>query len=219
MEALPSIWERHSSRLYEYSRREPEKSALYQILYNYRDEFEQRYEELFEEWYGFLRGNVLDSFDAYLNCGILKHGCARAVCEECNHSELIAFSCKERVLCPSCSAKRSHIFAETLHEKILLPHPHKHFVFTIPKRLRLYFKYDRGLFKLLYQAAWKAWKDYAEGIHADGIHRHRCKKIKNIRKLSMMSTTIKAFFSVINLVLSQVYTFCKFRIVGNYFET
>jgi hypothetical protein len=38
----------------------------------------------------------------------------------------------------------------------------------IPKRLRVYFKYDRGLFKLLYQAAWKAWKDYAEGVHADG---------------------------------------------------
>jgi hypothetical protein len=168
VEALPSVWERHSSRLYEYSRREPEKSALYQILYNYREEFEQRYEELFEERYGFLRGNVLESFDAYLNCGILRHGCARAVCEECNHSELIAFSCKERVLCPSCSAKRSHIFAETLHENILLPHPHKHVVFTIPKRLRPYFKYDRSLLKLLYKAAWKAWRDYAEGVHAEG---------------------------------------------------
>jgi hypothetical protein len=168
VEALPSIWERHSSRLYEYSRREPQKSALYQILYNYREEFEQRYEELFEERYGFLRGNVLESFDAYLNCGILRHGCARAVCEECNHSELIAFSCKERVVCPSCSAKRSHIFAETLHENILLPHPHKHVVFTIPKRLRPYFKYDRSLLKLLYKAGWKAWRDYAEGVHAEG---------------------------------------------------
>ena len=46
--SLPS-WERHSSRLYEYSRREPEKSALYQLLYNYREEFELRYEVLFDE--------------------------------------------------------------------------------------------------------------------------------------------------------------------------
>jgi len=163
-----AIWTNHRSKLFEYARREPEKSELYQIIYNHREDFESRYEELFQEQYGFLRKNVLESFDAYLNCGILKHGCARAVCEKCNHSELIAFSCKERVLCPSCSAKRSHIFAETVHEQILLPHPHKHFVFTIPKRLRLYFKYDRGLFKLLYQAAWKAWRDYAEGVHADG---------------------------------------------------
>lgn len=165
--SLP-IWTNHRAKLFEYSRREPEKSELYHIIYNHREDFESRYDELFQEQYGFLRKNVLESFDAYLNCGILKHGCARAVCEECNHSELIAFSCKERVLCPSCSAKRSHIFAETVHEQILLPHPHKHFVFTIPKRLRLYFKYDRGLFKLLYQAAWKAWKDYVEGVHADG---------------------------------------------------
>lgn len=168
MEALLPSWERHSSMLYEYSRREPEKSALYQIIYNYREEFEFRYEELFQERSGFLRRNVLDSFDAYLNCGILRHGCARAVCEECSHSELIAFSCKERVVCPSCSAKRAHIFAETLHENILLPHSHKHVVFTIPKRLRPYFKYDRGLLKLLYKAAWKAWKNYAEGVHAEG---------------------------------------------------
>ena len=165
--SLP-IWRNHRAKLFEYSRREPEKSELYQIIYNHREDFECRYDELFQEQYGFLRKNVLESFDAFLNCGILKHGCARAVCEECDHSELIAFSCKERVLCPSCSAKRSHIFAETLHEKILLSHPHKHFVFTIPKRLRAYFKYDRGLFKFLYQAAWKAWKDYAEGVHADG---------------------------------------------------
>ncbi len=168
MDLSRPIWTNHRAKLFEYGRREPEKSELYQIVYNHREDFESRYEELFQEQYGFLRKNVLESFDAYLNCGILKHGCARAVCEECNHSELIAFSCKERVLCPSCSAKRSHIFAETLHEKILLRHSHKHFVFTIPKRLRLYFKYDRGLFKLLYQAAWKAWKDYAEGMHADG---------------------------------------------------
>ena len=165
--SLP-IWTNHRAKLFEYARREPEKSELYQIIYNHREDFEFRYDELFQEQYGFLRKNVLESFDAYLNCGILKHGCARAVCEECHHSELIAFSCKERVLCPSCSAKRSHIFAETLHDKILSPHPHKHFVFTIPKRLRVYFKYDRGLFKLLYQAAWKSWKDYAEGVHADG---------------------------------------------------
>jgi hypothetical protein len=77
VETSLSVWERHSSRLYEYSRREPEKSALYQILYNYREEFELRYEELFEERYGFLRNNVLESFDAYLNCGILRYGCLR----------------------------------------------------------------------------------------------------------------------------------------------
>lgn len=168
MELYYPIWSNHASSLYEYSRRQPEESALYRLVFNYREEFEYRYGELFEERYGFLRSNVLESFDAYLNCGILRHGCARAHCEECNHSELIAFSCKERVLCPSCTAKRGHIFAQTLHETILLPRPHKHLVFTVPKRIRPYFKYDRKLFKIFYKSAWDAWKWYVEGNLPEG---------------------------------------------------
>ena len=168
MELSLAIWNHNRERLYEYRRRSPESTELYRLIYNYREEFEYCYEELFQERYGFLKSHVLESFDSYLNCGILRHGCARAVCENCDHSELIAFSCKRRLLCPSCGAKRGHIFAETLDETILLSYPHRHFVFTIPKRLRLYFKYDRRLFKRLYQAAWKAWQYYVEGVYAEG---------------------------------------------------
>ncbi len=82
-----------------------------------------------------------------------------AKCESCDHTELIAFSCKRRGLCPSCDAKRAHLFAEHLDETLLLPYPHAHTVFTVPKRLRVYFKYDRKLLSGLYQAAWKAWQD------------------------------------------------------------
>ena len=49
------------------------------------------------------------------------------------------------------------IFAENLHENIIGAYPLRHLVFTIPKRLRVYFKYNRKLTKLLYQAAWDAW--------------------------------------------------------------
>ncbi|MBX7137481.1 MAG: transposase zinc-binding domain-containing protein [Oligoflexia bacterium] len=48
----------------------------------------------YERQYGVLRDEVLDALDKYLSYGILLHGCARAVCEVCHHSELIAFSCK-----------------------------------------------------------------------------------------------------------------------------
>ncbi len=33
-------------------------------------------------------------FRAYLRCGILAHGLARARCDDCGHERLIAFSCK-----------------------------------------------------------------------------------------------------------------------------
>jgi hypothetical protein len=114
---------------------------------------------LFQERCGVLRREVLDAFDRYLSCGILAHGCARARCERCKHSTLIAFSCKRRCLCPSCDTKRSLLFAEHLHSAVLLPMAHRHVVWSIPKRLRVYFRYDRELTKHLYTAAWNAWKD------------------------------------------------------------
>ena len=112
------------------------------------------------EQYGALRDEVLESLDKFLECGILKHGCGRAHCTNpaCNHSELIPFSCKQRCLCPSCDAKRAVLFAEKLEHEVLLKLPHQHAVFTIPKRVRPYFRFDRSNISILYQASWQAWQ-------------------------------------------------------------
>ena len=159
---MHTTWESSREKQLHYARRRAEQTALYRVIYHYRDEFERRWSELFEEKYGALRHEVLEAFDGYLNCGILLHGCARAYCEKCHHSELIPFSCKRRGLCPSCDAKRALIFAEHLEEHVLLKEPHRHLVFTIPKRLRIYFRYDRKLTRHLYCAAWESWKEYLE---------------------------------------------------------
>ena len=95
---MEETWERSRKKQLGYARRRAEQTSLYRVLYHYRDEFERRWEELFQEKYGALRHEVLEAVDAYLNCGILAHGCARTYCEKCHHSELIAFSC------PSTSA-------------------------------------------------------------------------------------------------------------------
>ena len=128
-------------------------------MFNFRDALEYAWADQFQSDYGCLRNEVKHALDRYLNCGILRHGCAKAYCPECGHSELIPFSCKRRCLCSSCDAKRAVLFAEHLVEKVLLPYPHHHGVFSIPKRLRCYFKFDRGLLGGLYTAAWNAWKD------------------------------------------------------------
>ena len=157
-----SIWQEKRAKQIRYARREPTRTVLYRVLYQYREEFEQRYEELFESSYGILRREVLDAFDAYLNCGIILHGCARARCESCDHSILIPFSCKRRNLCPSCDTKRALIFAEHLEENILLKAPHRHLVFSLPKRIRTFFKFDRRLNKYLYQAVWQSWTELVQ---------------------------------------------------------
>ena len=163
-----SRWKLSRKKNLEYSAREPTGTPLYRLVYNYRDDFERSWESLFEHKYGALRDEVLKSLDAYLNCGILANGAARVVCPKCNHSMLVAYSCKRRCLCPSCDAKRAVIFAENLVENVLLPYPQRHVVFTIPKRLRCYFKFDRSLLSHLYTAAWESWSEYTAEVVGHG---------------------------------------------------
>jgi hypothetical protein len=50
-------------------------------------------------------------------------------------------------------------FAEALYAAVLEDVPHRHIVFTIPKRIRSFFKYDRRLLSILFEAAREALKD------------------------------------------------------------
>jgi hypothetical protein len=59
-------------------------------------------------------------------------------------------------VCPSCGAKRAVKFAEHIYNEVIEDVPHRHTVFTIPKRLRVFFKYNRALLSILFKAAWGA---------------------------------------------------------------
>jgi hypothetical protein len=59
-------------------------------------------------------------------------------------------------VCASCGAKRAVKFAEHIYSEVINDVPHRHTVFTIPKRLRVFFKYDRKLNTILFRAAWGA---------------------------------------------------------------
>ena len=149
-------WESQKQKLQHYKRRQPETSALYQIVYHSRDDLEYQWESRFQHEYGVFRDEVTKTLDEYLNCGILAHGAARVYCDGCKYSLLIAFSCKRRGVCPSCGAKRAVKFSEHIYNEVIEDVPHRHTVFTIPKRLRVFFKYDRALLSILFKAAWGA---------------------------------------------------------------
>lgn len=146
-------WEQAKAKLQHYRRRQPEESPLYRIVYHGRDELSRVWEDRFQPTYGVLRDEVLETFDEYLNCGLLQHGAARVYCDTCKRSLLVAFSCKKRGVCPSCGAKRAVKFGEHLYDAVLERVPHRHCGFTLPKRLRVYFRYDRSLLDILFKAA------------------------------------------------------------------
>lgn len=153
-------WEKVRDKCQHYRRRAPETSTLYQIVFHGRQKLEHCWEEKFQSAYGALRDEVLSVLDKYLNCGLLSNGAARVYCDSCKHSLLVAFSCKKRGVCPSCSSKRTVIFAEHLYDEVLEDVPTRHIVFSIPKRLRLYFRYSRSLCDILFKAAWRSVEEH-----------------------------------------------------------
>jgi hypothetical protein len=79
---------------------------------------------------------------------VLAWGFARVRCPDCRHEYLLAFSCKQRCLCPSCHAKRQAAFGAFVTEEILEAVPHRHVVLSLPRRLRPCFRRRKRLTRL-----------------------------------------------------------------------
>jgi hypothetical protein len=124
------------------------------------EKLESDWSERYAQHYGFWRPYVLNVIYRYLECGDLHCGFARVRCDHCGHEYLLAFSCKRRHFCPSCHQRRVVAFSERLVEQVLKKVPHRQWVFSIPKRLRIYFLFDRKLLVKLSRCAWKVLKAY-----------------------------------------------------------
>ena len=138
-----------------YQPRNPKASAYYRCVEDHFEQLETVWDERYQRRFGFWRSYVTDVILRYLDCGDLHFGFARVKCEACGHEYLPAFSCKRRHFCPSCNQKRVVEFGERLCEEVLKYVPHRQWVFSIPKRLRIYFMFDRKLLTKLSCCAWK----------------------------------------------------------------
>ena len=129
---------------------------LYRVLAQHFERFVQVYDERFAPTHGPLPRGAQEAVYRYLDCGIFANGFARVRCGECGHDFFVAFSCKLRCICPSCHTKRELIWSQWAAGELLEDVPHRQVVFTIPKRLRVYFRYDHTLMGDLAGCAWRA---------------------------------------------------------------
>jgi hypothetical protein len=136
-----------------YRPRYPRRSPLYRLLEDHFERFLLFYEEKYERKYGPLRSVVKRAVSRFLECGILEYGFARVVCRNCKSEFAVGFSCKTRLLCPSCQAKRLTLWSGWLGEHLLAKVPHRMITLALPKRLRPFFLWDRRLLGLLARAA------------------------------------------------------------------
>jgi hypothetical protein len=145
-----------------YRPRHPERTVLYRVLSHYFSSFLSEYESRFEREYGFLRPVVKEVVERYLDCGNPRCGFARIHCPACRAEHLLTFSCKTRGFCPSCQAKRIEMWGEWVRDRLLIDVPHRQVVFTIPKMLRIFFKFKRRLLSDLCRAALRTLNRYFE---------------------------------------------------------
>jgi len=97
-----------------YRRRRPERTALYRLVQQHLETWLARRRESDIDGVPIPR-HVERELRTYLECGILACGFARARCDACGHDFLVAFSCKGRGVCPSCTTRR---MAETAAHRV-----------------------------------------------------------------------------------------------------
>jgi len=136
-----------------YRRRRPETTDLYKAVNENLEPFYDAYDHRFLDQHGPLPSAARSTIEAYLRCGCLWAGAARAKCDDCHREILVALSCQCRGVCPSCQQKRAEILCRFLEDEVVEPVDHRQLVFVLPKLFRAIFHRDRDMLTGLCRAA------------------------------------------------------------------
>ena len=122
-----------------YRRRQPERTLLYRTVQAHL----ATWLALHDEDAGETAPAASErEFRRYLECGILAHGFARARCVDCGYDFFVAYSCKCRGVCPSCTTRRMVETAAHLADHVIARLPVRQWVLCVPKRLRYHLERD-----------------------------------------------------------------------------
>ncbi len=126
-----------------YTPRRPEDGVLHRVVREHLETFlaEARERNGGDGLPHFVERELRD----FLACGQLGRGFARFRCDECKNEILVAFSCKARAVCPSCSGRRMAEIAAHLTDNVLGGLPVRQWVLTLPHRLRYALAWDHEL--------------------------------------------------------------------------
>jgi hypothetical protein len=107
-------------------RHKPEQTLLYQLVEQYRPEFQTQPGETGR----FLPLHLTREFENYLAFGRLENGFLRARCQSCSHELLVAFNCKRRGFYTSCDARLMVETAALLVDHVLPHRPVRQWVLS-----------------------------------------------------------------------------------------
>ena len=98
-----------------------------------------------------IRHAVISNVNKLLKCQTSALGFTTFLCEKCNTTKIVFHTCKSR-FCNSCGIKYAKERTTAISAKCINCR-HRHLVFTIPEELRVFFRKDRNLLNLLFDAA------------------------------------------------------------------
>jgi hypothetical protein len=137
---------------------DPQTTALYEVV---RDNLETLYGAIEDGAIAVrIPKHARKELEAYLGCGLLCRGFARLKCEDCGERRLVAFSCRGRGFCPSCTGRRMNATAANLIERVLPPQSGlRQWVLTFPFPWRCRLAQDGALLG-------KLTRIFVETVHA-----------------------------------------------------
>lgn len=136
-----------ATRIY-YQQHRPENTLLYQTVQQHLKTFEAQCEAEESPIPAFAKKEL----EEFLKCGILAYGFARVYCSNCQHDQLLAFSCKRRGFCGSCMARRMNETAAHLVDSVIPQAPTRQWVLSVPAPLRHLISFDSKALKLVLDA-------------------------------------------------------------------
>lgn len=102
--------------------RQPSETVLYRLVEKHLE--------------GFLASRppwfIIDTFRGFLDCGNAEKGGVRLRCRECGHEEFVAFSCKLRGMCTSCTARTATEVSERLVREVFPDAAYRQWVVNYP---------------------------------------------------------------------------------------
>ncbi|MBI3457212.1 MAG: transposase, partial [Candidatus Rokubacteria bacterium] len=185
-----------------YQRRQPEQTLLYRTIAAQLPAFLAR--PAAEDGTGGWPAFVQREFEAYLKCGILRHGLLRVRCERCGDTTVVAFSCNGRGFCPSCGGRRMSELAAHLVDRVIPHVPVRQWVFTVPVPVRYQLAFDAGLTRAVLRVFLGTVFGWLRHIAARrGIPGGRCGAVTAIQRFGGALNATVHFHS---LIFDGVYT-------------
>jgi hypothetical protein len=127
-----------------YARRQPETTVLYRVVRDHLPTLLDQARDRSEHGFGYPRF-VEREFEKFLACGLLCHGFVRVRYDDCAEERLVAFSCKTRGFCPSCTSRRMADTAAHLVDRVLPAVPYRQWVLSLPRQVRFLLARDGDL--------------------------------------------------------------------------